>query len=193
MAHSGDRGAAEEPCPARLYPNPPNGRGFKPNQRPFQAPGKLGPPTGAQPAHRPTATLKAGSIGFPFEIEDRWRGMQPRSRERPAGRQESTYENPHQQSGMIRSRPGAPIVAAHRRQGQPLDHFDDKTRQMSLRKPLVQRRQQKISGLSINLAEIAQQPFQRKAESMRRFYQTPISALSPTGCYDQTSSCTHSK
>jgi hypothetical protein len=26
------------------------------------------------------ATLKAASIGIPFEIEDCWRGMQPRSR-----------------------------------------------------------------------------------------------------------------
>ena len=52
--------------------HPPNGRGFKPNLRPFQAPGKLGPPTGPLPARRLTATLKAASIGFPFEIEDCW-------------------------------------------------------------------------------------------------------------------------
>jgi hypothetical protein len=61
--------------------HPPNGRGFKPNLRPFQAPGKLGPPTGPTPARRLTAMLKAASIGFPFEIEDCRRGMQPRSRE----------------------------------------------------------------------------------------------------------------
>jgi hypothetical protein len=61
--------------------HPPNGRRFKPNLRPLQAPGKLGPPTGPPPARRLTAMLKAASIGFPFEIEDCWRGMQPRSRE----------------------------------------------------------------------------------------------------------------
>ena len=55
---------------------------------------------------------------------------------------------------MIRSRPGAPIAAAHRRQVQPLDHFDDKTRQMSLRKPLIQRRRHKISCLPFNRAEL---------------------------------------
>jgi hypothetical protein len=60
--------------------HPPNGRGFKPNWRPFQAPGSSdanGPP----PARRLTATLKAAGIGFPFEMEGCWRGMQPRSRE----------------------------------------------------------------------------------------------------------------
>ena len=109
------------------------------------------------------------------------RPLQLPAGERP--RRIAVHNNAQQQSGMIRGRSDAPIAAVHCRQIQPLDHFDDETRQMSLRKPLIQRRRQKISRLSIKLAEIAQlRPTQRTAESMRRFYPTSTNALSPTGC-----------
>lgn len=63
--------------------------------------------------------------------------------------------------------------------------LDDKAGQVSLRKPLVHRRRQKVSSLAINRAEIAQLRAtlsRRKAESIHRFYPTLLSALRPTGC-----------
>src|SRR6266478_4177933 len=55
---------------------------------------------------------------------------------------------------VIRRRPT--IAAAHRAQVETRDHFNNKTRQMPLRKPLIHRRRQQKPGLTINLAKVAQ-------------------------------------
>jgi hypothetical protein len=106
----------------------------------------------------------------------------------PAGKHSrgvAVNQNAQQQRRMVGRRSRAPIASAHRRQVQPLNHFDNEPRQMPLRKPLIHRWWQKVSGRAINHAEIAQRrTIQRcrEAESMHQFYLISLSVLSPTGC-----------
>src|ERR1017187_8427256 len=58
---------------------------------------------------------------------------------------------------MIASRTRTAIAPNRRRQVQPVDHLNNKPSQMLLRKPFVQRRRQKKSGLAVDRAEIAHQ------------------------------------
>ena len=103
----------------------------------------------------------------------------------PAGKHAcgvAVNQNAQQQCWVIGRRSRAPIAPAHRRQVKPVNHLNDEPRQMSLRKPVIHRRRQKEASLAVNRAEIAQKRATqrgRKAESMQRFYPTP---LSPTGC-----------
>jgi len=76
-----------------------------------------------------------------------------------------------QHPGMIRSRTRAAISPAHPAKVQPLDHFDDEPRQMSLRQPLVHRRRKQITRLPIVHPEIAHAPQATAKENQRpRFY-----------------------
>ena len=103
----------------------------------------------------------------------------------PAGKHAcgvAVNQNAQQQCWVIGRRSRTPIAPAHRRQVKPVNHLNDEPRQMSLRKPVIHRRRQKEASLAVNRAEIAQKRATqrgRKAESMQRFYPTP---LSPTGC-----------
>src|ERR1039457_6968832 len=58
---------------------------------------------------------------------------------------------------MIARRTRTAIAPNRRRQVQPVDHLNNKPSQMLLRKPFVQRRRQKKSGLAVDRAEIAHQ------------------------------------
>src|SRR5216683_2516303 len=84
---------------------------------------------------------------------------------------------------VIRRRPGPTIAAAHRAQVETRDHFNNKTRQMPLRKPLIHRRRQQKPGLTINLAKVAQSRTQTSNQNRSRdSTKYPGNALSPTGC-----------
>jgi hypothetical protein len=65
---------------------------------------------------------------------------------------------------MVRRRAGAAIGADHAAKSEPLDHLDDKARQMPLGQPLVNRRRQKKRRLAINVPEIAH----RQQATLRR-------------------------
>ncbi len=85
---------------------------------------------------------------------------------------------------MVRSRTGAAISADHAAKIEPVDHLDDKARQMSLGKPFVDRRRQKKRRLAINVAEIAhrQQATPSAANQWHDFSKISAVGLSPTGC-----------
>ena len=63
----------------------------------------------------------------------------------------------HQHSRMIRRRPGTAITAAHRAKIEPLNNLHDKSRQMVLRKPFVDRGRQQEPRLAIDRPKIAHQ------------------------------------
>ena len=91
---------------------------------------------------------------------------------RKHARRIAVNEKAEQQRGMVRSRSRAPIAPAHRRQIQPVNDLDDEAGQVPLRQPFIHRRRQKVGGLAVNRAEIAQErPTQRrgKAESWINF------------------------
>ena len=84
---------------------------------------------------------------------------------------------------MVRRRAGAAIGPNHAAKFEPVDHLDDKPRQVFLGQPFVDRRRQKKRRLAINVPEIAH----RQQAPIRRINGTilaKISAvgLSPTGC-----------
>ncbi len=85
---------------------------------------------------------------------------------------------------MVRSRTGAAISADHAAKIEPVDHLDDKARQMSLGKPFVDRRRQKKRRLAINVAEIAHRQQATPSAANQWHDSSKISAvgLSPTGC-----------
>src|SRR5580658_78003 len=58
---------------------------------------------------------------------------------------------------MIAGRPAATIALYHRRQVQPVDHLDDKPREMPLGKPFIERRRKQKPRRAVKLPEIAHQ------------------------------------
>src|SRR6516165_9756447 len=58
---------------------------------------------------------------------------------------------------MIAGRPAATIALHHRRQVQPVDHLDDKPREMLLGKPFIERRRKQKPRRAVKLPEIAHQ------------------------------------
>ena len=84
---------------------------------------------------------------------------------RKNARRAAVDQQSKQHRGMIRRRAGAPIIPAHRPKVEAVDHLHDKTRQMPIRQPLVDRRRKQKASLPVNRAEIAQrrptQPNQR--------------------------------
>src|SRR5580704_8645161 len=58
---------------------------------------------------------------------------------------------------MIAGRPAATIALYHRRQVQPVDHLDDKPREMPLGKPFIERRRKQKPRRTVKLPEIAHQ------------------------------------
>ena len=64
-------------------------------------------------------------------------------------------QQPQQQGRMITGRPGAAIAPHHRRKVQPVDHLDNKPRQMPLGKPVIERGRKQKSRVAVKLAEIA--------------------------------------
>jgi hypothetical protein len=84
----------------------------------------------------------------------------------------------------MRRRTGAAIGADHTAKIEPVDHLDDKARQMSLRQPLVHRRRQKKRRLPITVPKIAHRQqatigpnqWSDSSKNQRRW------VLSPTGC-----------
>ena len=85
--------------------------------------------------------------------------------ELPAGerpRRVAVNQQAQQHPGMIRRRPRASISSAHPAQVETVDHFDDKPRQMLLRKPLVHRRRQQLPRLPINRPEVRHQKKARR-------------------------------
>src|SRR6201987_383429 len=70
---------------------------------------------------------------------------------------------------MIAGRPAATIALYHRRQVQPVDHLDDKPREMPLGKPFIERRRKQKPSRAIKLPEIAHQAH-RPGESIAPSY-----------------------
>ena len=90
------------------------------------------------------------------------------ARKHPGG--VAVNQNPQQHPGMVRRRAGAAIGADHAAKIEPVDHLDDKTGQMPLRQPLVDRRRQKKRRPAINVPEIAhRQQATLRRESMAGF------------------------
>src|ERR1700719_3980028 len=58
---------------------------------------------------------------------------------------------------MIAGRPGATIALLHPRQVPPVDHLDDKPREMPLGKPFIERRRKQKPRRTVKLPEIAHQ------------------------------------
>src|ERR1700681_4091066 len=58
---------------------------------------------------------------------------------------------------MIAGRPAATIALYHRRKVQPVDHLDDKPREMPLGKPFIERRRKQKPRCTVKLPEIAHQ------------------------------------
>src|ERR1700731_3594648 len=58
---------------------------------------------------------------------------------------------------MIAGRPAATIALYHRRQVHPVDHLDDKPREMPLGKPFIERRRKQKPRRTVKLPEIAHQ------------------------------------
>src|SRR5271169_3927717 len=58
---------------------------------------------------------------------------------------------------MIAGRPAATIALYHRRQVQPVDHLDDKPREMPLGKPFIERRRKQKPRRTVKLPKIAHQ------------------------------------
>src|SRR5450755_1781954 len=58
------------------------------------------------------------------------------------------HQKPQQNLRVIRRRPGPSIAATHRSQVETRDHFNNKTRQMPLRKPLIHRWRHQKPGLT---------------------------------------------
>src|ERR1700722_9571992 len=58
---------------------------------------------------------------------------------------------------MIGGRPAATIALYHRRRVQPVDHLDDKPREMPLGKPFIERRRKQKPRRAVKLPEIAHQ------------------------------------
>src|SRR6516164_2699818 len=75
---------------------------------------------------------------------------------------------------MIAGRPAATIALYHRRQVQPVDHLDDKPRQMPLGKPFIERRRKQKPSRAVKLPEIAHQAH-RAGESTAPSY--PVSHM----------------
>src|SRR5271165_2746623 len=109
------------------------------------------------------------------------RPLQLAARKHP--RRVAVNQNPQQHPGMVRRRAGAAIGADHAAKIEPVDHLDDKARQVFLGKPLVDRRRQKERRLAINVPEVAH----RQQTTIRRINGTILAnvsavGLSPTGC-----------
>ena len=108
--------------------------------------------------------------------------LQLAARKHPRG--VAVNQNAQQHSGVMRRRTGAAIGADHTAKIEPVDHLDDKARQMSLRQPLVHRRRQKKRRLPITVPKIAHRQqatigpnqWSDSSKNQRRW------VLSPTGC-----------
>jgi hypothetical protein len=77
------------------------------------------------------------------------RGIVRRPLRLPAGKHSrgvAVNQNGQQQRRMVGRRSRAPIASAHGRNVQPVNHFDNEPCQMPLRKPLIHRWWQKVSG-----------------------------------------------
>src|SRR5580698_11039752 len=78
---------------------------------------------------------------------------------------------------MIAGRPAATIALYHRRQVHPVDHLDDKPREMPLGKPFIERRRKQKPRRTVKLPEIAHQAHPA-GESIAPSYRVPRSAKS---------------
>jgi hypothetical protein len=91
---------------------------------------------------------------------------------RKHARRVAVHQNAQQQRRMVGGRSRAPVALAHRREVQPVNHFDNKARQVPLRQPFIHGWRQEKSSVAVNLAEIAHgasHPGRGNGESMRRF------------------------
>ena len=111
------------------------------------------------------------------------RPLQLAARKHP--RRIAVNQNAEKHARMIGRRSRTAITPAHRAKVEPVDHLHNEARQMFLRQPLVHRRRQQKSGLSINRPEVAHR---QEALITRRINSTILthfvasSPLSPTGC-----------